>query len=153
VSKKYIDADIILRSAELTAELTEEDIYYKKLMEEIPKHDKKEENLMDNVIYRKGNFLILEVHDGNRKGFIIYNTKKPFKDGHTHLKSLDMAKVIINNVMNNKIPKSHNEYIITSHIRVATDKKYISSLEQLIETRKQKGKQDYRNSNSKKVKK
>lgn len=149
MSKKYVDADIIFRSAELT----EEDMYYKKLMEEIPKHNKKEENLMDNVIYRKGNFLILEVHDGNRKGFIVYNTKKPFKDGHTHLKSLDMAKVIINNVMNKKLPKSHNEYIITSHIRVATDKKYISSLEQLIETRKQKGKQNYHNPNSKKVKK
>ena len=149
MSKKYLDADIIFHSAELT----EEDMFYKKLMEEIPKHNKREENSMNNVIYRKGNFLILEVHDGNRKGFIVYNTKKPFKDGHTHLKSLDMAKVIINNVINKKIPKSHNEYIITSHIRVATDKKYIEKLEQLLETRKQKDEPKYYNSNSKKVRK
>ena len=139
--KKYVDADIIFRSAELT----EEDMYYKKIMEEIPKHNKKEESSMDNVIYRKHEFIIIEVHDGNRKGFIVYNTRKPFKEGHAHLKSLDMAKVLINNVINKKIPKSHNEYIITSHIRVAKDEKYIRQLTELMETRKHKTKQDYYN--------
>ena len=147
MSKKYLDTDTIFQSAELT----EEDLFYKKMMEEVPKHNKKEEFLMDNVIYRKAEFIIIQVQDGKRKGFIVHNTKKSFKEGHTHLQSLDTAKVVINNAIGKKIPKSHNEYIITSHIRISNDKKYIEKLEQLLKTRKIKGKQDYYNSNSKKV--
>ncbi len=44
------------------------------------------------VIYRKDEFIILKVSEG----FIVYNTKKEWENGHSHLKSLKAAKTAIN---------------------------------------------------------
>ena len=146
MTKKFIDIDkIIFKDIELTKSEKE----LKKLMEEIPNFNKGGE--MDKIVYRRKQFIILEVKDSKRKGYIIHNTNKPFSEGHTHLKSLDMAKVIINNVITGKVPKTKNEYLLISHIRIAEEKRYINSIEKLIETRKNKSNQNYYNSNSKKV--
>ena len=146
LTKKFIDIDkIIFKDIELTKSEKE----LKKLMEEIPNFNKGDE--MDKIVYRRKQFIILEVKDSKRKGYIIHNTNKPFSEGHTHLKSLDMAKVIINNVITRKVPKTKNEYLLISHIRISEEKRYINSIEKLIETRKNKSNQNYYNSNSKKV--
>ena len=146
MTKKFIDIDkIIFKDIELTKSEKE----LKELMEEIPNFNKGDE--MDKIVYRRKQFIILEVKDSKRKGYIIHNTNKPFSTGHTHLKSLDMAKVIINNVITGKIPKTKNEYLLISHIRISEEKRYINSIEKLIETRKNKSNQNYYNSNSKKV--
>ena len=44
-----------------------------------------------------------------------------------------MAKTIIDNCIKKKTPKTSNLYLLTSHIRISTDEKYIKRIEELIE--------------------
>ena len=46
---------------------------------------------MYNKVYEKKEFIIFQV----KNGYIAYNTKKSFKDGHTHLRSFESAKTAI----------------------------------------------------------
>ena len=96
-------------------------------------------------VYEKGEFIILKVHSGKKIGYIAYNTKKEWENGHTHLESFDMAKTIISTVIQRKKPKTTNLYLIKSHARLSNDEKYIQFIEELIDAKKSKGKQVYRN--------
>lgn len=96
-------------------------------------------------VYEKEEFIILKVHSGKKIGYIVYNTNKEWENGHTHLDSFDMAKTIISNVMKHKKPKTSNMYLIKSHIRLSNDPEYIKFIEELIEVKKSKNKQVYRN--------
>lgn len=87
-------------------------------------------------IYEKNEFIILRV----KKGYIVYNTKKNFENGHTHLQSFEMSKTIIDNSIKKKRPKTNNIYLIESHIRLTNDSKYKQVLEELIEAKKSKTK-------------
>lgn len=96
-------------------------------------------------VYEKEHYIILKVNSGKKVGFIAYNTKKDWIDGHTHLDSFDMAKTIISNVIKRKKPKTKNLYLIRSHARLSDDPAYVRYIEELIETKKHKGKHEYRN--------
>lgn len=96
------------------------------------------------VIYRKDEFIILKVSEG----FIVYNTKKEWENGHSHLKSLNAAKTAINLVQKGKLPRSRGFYYLTTLQRISTEEEYIERIEQLKQTRKEKGrKQTYYNVN------
>lgn len=95
-------------------------------------------------VYERKEYIILKV----KKGYIVYNTKKPFENGHTHLNSFEMSKTIIDNLIRKKRPKTKNVYLIESHIRVTNDSKYKKVLEELIEAKKDKSKDNkYHNKN------
>lgn len=87
-------------------------------------------------IYERKEFIILRV----KKGYVVYNTKKEFENGHTHLQSFEMSKTIIDNSIRKKRPKTNNIYLIESHIRITNDSKYKKVLEELIEAKKDKTK-------------
>ena len=87
-------------------------------------------------VYERKEYIILKV----KKGYIVYNTKKSFESGHTHLQSFEMSKTIIDNNIRKKRPKTNNIYLIESHIRVTDDSKYKQVLEDLIEAKKDKTK-------------
>lgn len=87
-------------------------------------------------VYERKEYIILKV----KKGYIVYNTKKVFENGHTHLQSFEMSKTIIDNSIRKKRPKTNNIYLIESHIRVTNDSKYKQILEALIEAKKDKTK-------------
>lgn len=87
-------------------------------------------------VYERKGYIILKV----KKGYVVYNTKKSFESGHTHLQSFEMSKTIIDNNIRKKRPKTNNIYLIESHIRVADDNKYKKVLEDLIEAKKDKTK-------------
>lgn len=93
---------------------------------------------MYNKIYEKKNFIIFQV----KEGFVIYNTKKSFQEGHTHLKHFEAAKTAIDLVINKKVPKSTDLYYLSSLIRISDDEKYIKQVNDLIESRIQKGKKE-----------
>ena len=114
------------------------------MMEEKPKRNK---NKYDNSqkVYEKDGYIILQVKSGKKIGYIAYNTRKDWEDGHTHLDSFDMAKTVISNVIKHKKPKTKNLYLIRSHARLSDDPAYIRFIEQLIETKKSKGRKEYRN--------
>lgn len=82
---------------------------------------------MSDVVYRNREFIIIRKYTG----YIIINTKKEFKKGHTHIKNYNMAKTIINLVKANKEPKSKNKYIIDSLIRLSNNHEYIKKLEDI----------------------
>lgn len=81
-----------------------------------------------NVIYRKKNYNIYRV--GN--GFIVHNTDKPFKSGHTHISNYNAAKTIINFSYHKSIPNHLSKYLLQSIIRISTDEKYINRIQDLL---------------------
>ncbi len=96
------------------------------------------------LVYSKDEFIILK----KSRGFIVYNTKKEWEEGHSHLKSYKAAKTAINLVRKNKLPRSRGLYYLTTLQILSQDEKYIDRIEQLKQTRKQKGKkQSYYNVN------
>lgn len=62
-------------------------------------------------------------------------------DKHTHLHSRKLANVIINNVINEKLPLNSHTRTLVSMYRLADDGKYRDKIEMLINTRKQKTQQ------------
>lgn len=117
----------------------------KRLMEEKPNFNKKKTYDNSKKIYEREGYIILKVYSGNKVGFIIYNTKKEWEEGHTHLNSFDMAKTIISNVIKNKKPKTNNLYLLRSHIRISDNSKYTRYIEELINTKRSKSNNKYRN--------
>ena len=64
-------------------------------------------------------------------------------DFHTHMKSKSLAKKVIQDVCNNKIPLNSRDYTLESMYRLSNDDNYRSKIETILEVRKQKGKRDY----------
>lgn len=91
---------------------------------------------MDNVVYRRNDYIITKVSNG----YIVINTKKDFKDGHTHLRSFNAAKTAIDLSIKKKIPRSTDFYYLRSLIRISKDKEYQEKIQELIDVRIQKGK-------------
>lgn len=96
-------------------------------------------------VYEKEHFIILKVKSGKKIGYIAYNTKKEWEEGHTHLDSFNMAKTIIDNVLKRKRPKTKNLYLLNSHIRLSDNPAYDRFINDMINARKNKKKQGYRN--------
>lgn len=64
-------------------------------------------------------------------------------DYHTHMKSKQLAKTAIHNVCYGKIPLNLRDYTLISMYRLSNDEKYRSKIQEILDTRKQKGKKDY----------
>ena len=106
---------------------------------------KKEKYDNSQKVYEKQNYIILKVKSGKKIGYIAYNTRKEWEEGHTHLESFNMAKTIIDNVIKHKKPKTKNLYLLQSHIRLTDDPSYIKFINQLVDAKKNKRKTSYRN--------
>ena len=137
---KYIDINKVL---EATIEVPQKYWEVEELMREKPNFDK---SVGSKKIYERKEFMIFQV----REGYIVYNAKKSFQEGHTHLKHFEAAKTAIDLVIRKKIPKSTHGYYLTSLIRLSEDDCYINKIKELMESRAQKGKKDkYYNSRNK----
>ena len=82
-----------------------------------------------NVIYRRKQYNIYKIRKNN---FIVHNTSKQFKDGHTHINNYNAAKVVIAMSINKTVPYNLSKYLIESIIRISTDKEYIEELKTLL---------------------
>lgn len=90
--------------------------------------------------------------DKTNDGYRVCLIENP--DIHTHLKSLKGAQSAIRYVTENKIPKKVSNYYLISLIRLSLDDEYQRKVNELLETRKQKGlKQSYVNNKNNKKKK
>lgn len=85
---------------------------------------------MNNLVYRKYDFVVFR----GRNGYIVYNTKKEFNQGHTHLKQMKSCKDIIEFAQRKVIPEGSSPYFITSLMRISDDEKFINRLEHLKQT-------------------
>ena len=106
---------------------------------------KKEKYDNSQKVYEKQNYIILKVKSGKKIGYIAYNTRKEWEEGHTHLESFNMAKTIIDNVIKHKKPKTKNLYLLQSHIRLTDDPSYVKFINELVGAKKNKRKTSYRN--------
>ena len=106
---------------------------------------KKEKYDNSQKVYEKQNYIILKVKSGKKIGYIAYNTRKEWEEGHTHLESFNMAKTIIDNVIKHKKPKTKNLYLLQSHIRLTDDPSYVKFINELVNAKKNKRKTSYRN--------
>jgi hypothetical protein len=71
-------------------------------------------------------------------------------DYHTHMKSKRLAKTVIHNVCYGKIPLNSRNYTLISMYRLSNDEEYRGKIQEILDTRKQKGKKnDYYNPNRK----
>lgn len=87
-------------------------------------------------------FVIFQV----KNGWIVYNTRKKFTEGHTHIRNKNSAIAAAEFVHHQKIPRRCGFYYLKSLIRLTEDTKYATKIVQLIETRKDKNqKQQYIN--------
>lgn len=98
---------------------------------------------LSNQIYRKGEYIIFKCGGG----YIVQNTKKPFKDAHTHLNNYNACKRAIEYVIHAKIPTRVSFYYLESLARLSTDEAYSEKLRELIKTKTGKGKGYYININ------
>lgn len=84
---------------------------------------------------RKEQFIILPYENG----WIVYNMKLPFKDGHTHLRNRKSAVAAVDFVLKGKIPKRTGFYYLQSLMRISDNESYRTKVGELIEVRKGKG--------------
>lgn len=72
-------------------------------------------------------------------------------DKHTHVKSKHLAETIINNVCSEKIPLHAHSRTLESMKRLSCNEKYVNKINELLNTRMNKGrKQSYHNPGIKK---
>lgn len=79
---------------------------------------------MSVQIYQNLNFKVYKAGSG----FIIHNTKKSFKNGHTHVHKYDICMIMIKLISNKKIPKNRSKYFIESLIRISDDEEYVDKI-------------------------
>jgi hypothetical protein len=111
------------------------------------KHNNKDIIENGQTVYKREHFSIYKV--GN--GYIAHNTSiKDFEQGHTHIKSLYLAKLVIRCAIKRKILEKRKLsesvfiYLLISIIRICDKdaEEYKQHIQDLIDTRKQKGRKD-----------
>lgn len=76
-----------------------------------------------NQIYKKNEYIIIPVCNN----YLIININKIFKEGHTHVKSIGIARMLIDLCLDKRLPK--NPYFAGNLIRISMDKEYIKKLQ------------------------
>ena len=80
------------------------------------------------------------------KKYILINNNKPFKEGHTHLRSIQQCLLIVYCVKHQIVRKDFSIYMLVSLIRVSEDAEYQARVLVLVDAKKHKGKKlNYRN--------
>lgn len=65
--------------------------------------------------------------------------EQAWKHSHTHLRSRNMALIIRDNLIRNRLPKTKNSYLLQSYIRLSDNIKYQQQIQRLIERGEQNG--------------
>ena len=93
------------------------------------------------LILTKRNFKIF--YSKENDNYVVYNLRKEWKDGHTHVNKYEQALYLIDCVTKRKIPKRVNKYFLISLIRLSKDDKYINKIQRIVDG--EEPKQNYRN--------
>lgn len=89
---------------------------------------------MSHICYSQHKFQVIEesYYDKKKKrngyNYILYNTKKPWEDGHTHLHSRKNCIDSIRFIHQQRVPTTHNKRYIESLIRVTEPGAYQDQL-------------------------
>ena len=105
-----------------------EDLYkYDDLMKEVPNHNK---TYGARKIFQHKEYSIYKVSDG----YIVHNTNKEFRIGHTHVRSFSKAKSIVDLCVRKKLPNTLRKWEIESLMRVTNNNTYRNKLRDLYQT-------------------
>lgn len=99
---------------------------YKKIMQEKPNWNKSEGG---KKIFQRKEYSIYRVRDG----YIVHNTNKEFKRGHTHVRSFNKAKSIVDLCVRKKLPDTPRAWEIESLMRITNNNTYRNKLRDLLE--------------------
>jgi hypothetical protein len=80
-----------------------------------------------NQLYKKDEYIVFPVEDA----LIVCNTRKVFENGHTHVKRMDIAKLLISLAIEKKLPR--NPHLVDNLLRITDDSKYIELLKEFKE--------------------
>lgn len=78
-------------------------------------------------IYKKENFIMIPVCNN----YLVININKVFKEGHTHVKNIGVARLLIDLAINKQLPK--NPRFVDNLKRISVDKSYIEKLQEFKE--------------------
>lgn len=65
--------------------------------------------------------------------FVVYNSKKEWDTGHTHIHTYKQALYLVDCILNNKIPKKTNKYFLISLQRLSNSKKYKEQIQHRLD--------------------
>lgn len=68
-----------------------------------------------------------------KEEYVVYNSKKQWEDGHTHIHTYKQALYLVDCILKSKIPKKTNKYFLVSLLRLAKDKHYIQQITNILE--------------------
>ena len=90
---------------------------------------------MGRIRYSKYEYIVFR----SKNSWIAYNTKKPFKEGHTHLQTYYSAKDAIKFCIECKVPMKASEFYLISLQRLTKNKEYFNALQMRIDQIREKG--------------
>lgn len=72
----------------------------------------------------------INIYSNSDGAYVIHNTRKPFKYGHTHINNYHTAMYIAKLVAFKKIPKNNHlsNYLFESIIRLSDDNNYTNQI-------------------------
>lgn len=80
---------------------------------------------MSACVYTRKNFNIYACNDGT---YVVHNTKKPFKHGHTHVMDVEIGKLLIKCAIKKSVPDHLSKYLRISLLRIADDYRYVDRI-------------------------
>jgi hypothetical protein len=80
-----------------------------------------------NQLYKKNEYIVIPVENN----YVVINIGKIFKEGHTHVKSIGVARLLVDLAIEKRFPR--NPYFVDNLIRISVDKKYIEALKEFKE--------------------
>lgn len=98
---------------------------YEEAMREIPNHNK---TYGARRIFQRKEYSIYKVSDG----YIVHNTNKEFRIGHTHVRSFSKAKSIVDLCVRKKLPNTLRKWEIESLMRVTNNNTYRNKLRDML---------------------
>ena len=121
--KKYRDADEVIKA---TIEVPKDLYLYESLMKEVPNFNK---SFGAKKIFQRKEYSIYKAKDG----YIIHNTNGDFRKHHTHVRSFNKAKSIVDLCIRKKIPNTPRKWEIESLMRLTRNNAYYNKLRDLLE--------------------
>ncbi len=121
--KKYRDADEVIKA---TIEVPKDLYLYESLMKEVPNFNK---SFGAKKIFQRKEYSIYKAKDG----YIIHNTNGDFRKHHTHVRSFNKAKSIVDLCIRKKLPNTPRKWEIESLMRLTRNNAYYNKLRDLLE--------------------
>ena len=97
---------------------------------------------MGNQVYSKNEYIIIRMN----RGFIVINKRKPFAEGHTHIKTFKTAKYLVDLAIHNSMPYNLSLYLLMSLTRISDNETYKRKIFDLIANKRNRGLRRYRRS-------